>query len=337
MSDGASLTIALGGLDEAQVLSGAHDQHLRRVRERFGVDIILRDLKVVVSGGETGRAQAAAQALERLLEVVRRSGELPPEAVEAALGPAPTAAPAGAAGPAGAPGERPTTIEGVRLRTAGQLRYVSAIAEHDVVFSIGPAGTGKTFLAVLMAVQALKRGEAQRLVLCRPAVEAGESLGFLPGDFQAKVNPYMRPLYDALYSVLGFETVKKYMEREVVEVAPLAYMRGRTLNDAFVILDEAQNTTRSQMKMFLTRMGERSKIVVTGDVTQVDLPRGVTSGLIHAQAILRRVDGIAFVELNHKDIVRHRLVWKILEAYEGSPTDREASEAGGSRKGKRRR
>lgn len=219
-------------------------------------------------------------------------------------------------------------IEGVRLRSDGQRRYVEDMRTYDVVFAIGPAGTGKTFLAVLMAIQALKRGEVQRLVLCRPAVEAGESLGFLPGDFQAKVNPYMRPLYDSLYALLDFDTVKRYLEREVIEVAPLAYMRGRTLSSSFVILDEAQNTTRSQMKMFLTRLGEGSKIVVTGDVTQVDLPQGVTSGLVHARSILKGTKGIAFAELTGKDIVRHNLVWRIIQAYEGP-------EAGRTRRGKR--
>ncbi len=326
-----SAAIELADLEEARILSGTHDQNLRRIRDRFGVDIVIRDLKVLVSGGEDGAAAAAGQVLERLLEVVRQSGQLPTDELESLL--APQRAEHGPAAPEG--GGRTASVEGFRLRTDGQRRYVAAMESHDVVFSIGPAGTGKTFLAVLMAVQALKRGTAQRLILCRPAVEAGESLGFLPGDFQAKVNPYMRPLYDALYSVLGFETVKKYMEREVVEVAPLAYMRGRTLSDAFIILDEAQNTTRAQMKMFLTRMGERSKIVVTGDVTQVDLPRGVTSGLIHAQSILRRVAGIAFVELSTRDIVRHQLVWRIVEAYEDSPPLHEAGPA--VKKTKRRR
>jgi phosphate starvation-inducible protein PhoH and related proteins len=215
------------------------------------------------------------------------------------------------------PADEPKQIEGIRLKTPGQRRYVKAMRDHDLVFSVGPAGTGKTFLAVAMAVRALKAGEVQKIVLCRPAVEAGEKLGFLPGDASAKVNPYMRPLYDALNGILDFDTVKKYVEREVIEVAPLAYMRGRTLNNSFIILDEAQNTTKAQMKMFLTRMGEGSKIVVTGDVTQIDLPRGTTSGLQHAQSILNNVAGIGMITLGNADIVRHPLVWKIVERYEG--------------------
>jgi len=326
--------LELRDLDEARAVSGPHDRFLRALRGRFGVEIVFRGLEVWIDGADQRDVDGARGALRQLLEVVRSSGALTLDDVAQVVGEAAVAeAPAGAPPPA----EAAPAVEGFRLRTAGQRRYVAAMREHDVVFSIGPAGTGKTFLAVLMAVEALKRGDAQRVVLCRPAVEAGESLGFLPGDFQAKVNPYMRPLYDALYSVLGFETVKRYMEREVIEVAPLAYMRGRTLNEAFIILDEAQNTTRAQMKMFLTRMGERSRIVVTGDVTQVDLPQGVTSGLIHAQAILRGVPGIEFIQLTVQDIVRHSLVWKIIEAYEAAPPARGAPDARARRPGRKRK
>nr|WP_188647353.1 PhoH family protein [Marinithermofilum abyssi] len=210
-----------------------------------------------------------------------------------------------------------TTHKGkaIRVKTLGQRHYVTAIQKSDIVFGIGPAGTGKTFLAVVLAVTALKANRVKRIVLTRPAVEAGENLGFLPGDLQEKVDPYLRPLYDSLYTMLGVEQVQKMMERGMIEVAPLAYMRGRTLEDAFVILDEAQNTTNEQMKMFLTRLGFGSKMVVTGDVTQVDLPKGKQSGLKEAERILRDVEDIQFVYLSQADVVRHTLVQKIIEAY----------------------
>ncbi len=330
----AEAAIELRNNDEALILFGPNDRTLRAVRERFGVDVVLRGLRVVVRGD---KADSAGAALGELLLLVRRDGALHPSAVDSLVGGSTTKAGNGGvsgrlavptlnttvstaaalADEAGMSGDEPRAIEGVRLKTNGQRRYVQAIKDNGLVIAVGPAGTGKTFLAVLMAVQALKAGEVTRIVLCRPAVEAGEKLGFLPGDYQAKVNPYMRPLYDALHALLDFDTVKRYIEREVVEVAPLAYMRGRTLSSSFIILDEAQNTTRAQMKMFLTRMGEGSKIVVTGDATQLDLPRGTTSGLIHAQAILRDVEGIAIVTLGSKDIVRNPLVARIVARYEG--------------------
>jgi len=204
----------------------------------------------------------------------------------------------------------------IKPKTLGQHRYVEAIRKHDLVFGIGPAGTGKTYLAVVMAVKALKEKQVARIVLARPAVEAGEKLGFLPGDLIEKVNPYLRPLYDGLFDVLGVEAAQKYMEKNIIEIAPLAYMRGRTLSDSFIILDEAQNTTPEQMKMFLTRIGFGSKAVVTGDITQVDLPKGNLSGLIQVREILKGVEGIAFEYLTEKDVVRHPLVQKIILAYE---------------------
>jgi phosphate starvation-inducible PhoH-like protein len=204
----------------------------------------------------------------------------------------------------------------IKPKTIGQRNYINAIKKHDIVFGIGPAGTGKTYLAVVMAVVALKNKEVNRIVLVRPAVEAGEKLGFLPVDLQDKVNPYLRPLYDGLYDVLGMETAQKYMDRSIIEVAPLAYMRGRTLDDSFIILDEAQNTTPEQMKMFLTRIGFGSKAVITGDVTQVDLPKGNYSGLVEVQKILPNVEGISFQYLTEADVVRHPLVQKIILAYE---------------------
>jgi phosphate starvation-inducible PhoH-like protein len=204
----------------------------------------------------------------------------------------------------------------VRAKTVGQKKYAEAIKKNTVVLGIGPAGTGKTYLAVTMAVKALRAHEVSRIILTRPAVEAGERLGFLPGDLQSKIDPYLRPLYDALYDMLGFETCQKLMEKAVIEIAPLAYMRGRTLDDSFIILDEAQNTTQEQMKMFLTRLGNGSKAVVTGDLTQTDLPGGARSGLAQAVRILKGIDDIAIFELTDRDVVRHRLVQKIIAAYD---------------------
>jgi phosphate starvation-inducible PhoH-like protein len=204
----------------------------------------------------------------------------------------------------------------IKAKTLGQKKYVQAILRDDVVFGIGPAGTGKTYLAVVMAVHALKNKEVERIVLVRPAVEAGEKLGFLPGDFIEKINPYLRPLYDGLFDILGVEVTQRYLEKNIIEIAPLAYMRGRTLNNAFIILDEAQNTTPQQMKMFLTRLGFGSKAVITGDITQVDLPREEYSGLIEIQKILGKVEGVSFEYLTKEDIIRHPLVQKIIDAYE---------------------
>jgi phosphate starvation-inducible PhoH-like protein len=211
-----------------------------------------------------------------------------------------------------------TNLKGkpVRVKTLGQRHYVTAIQKNDIVFGIGPAGTGKTYLAVVLATVALKKGLIKRIVLTRPAVEAGENLGFLPGDLQEKVDPYLRPLYDALHDILGVDHVSRYLERGIIEIAPLAYMRGRTLDDSFVILDEAQNTTPEQMKMFLTRLGFGSKMVVTGDITQIDLPKGKKSGLIEAERMLNPVKGLSFIYMQKADVVRHPLVRRIIEAYE---------------------
>ena len=211
----------------------------------------------------------------------------------------------------------------IKCKTVGQKKYVDAIKKSVVSFGIGPAGTGKTYLAVALAVTAYKSKEIEKIILTRPAVEAGEKLGFLPGDLQNKVDPYLRPLYDALQEMFGLETYLKLMERGVIEIAPLAYMRGRTLNNSFIILDEAQNTTKEQMKMFLTRLGENSKAVITGDITQVDLPEGKKSGLKHASQILKNIDGISIINLTHKDVVRHPLVMKIIEAYESKENKNE--------------
>ena len=208
--------------------------------------------------------------------------------------------------------------QGIRIKTLGQKQYIEAMKKRDIVFGIGPAGTGKTFISVVMAVKALKQGEVKRIIVTRPAVEAGENLGFLPGDLQEKIDPYLRPIYDALYTVMGKEQTERLMERGVIEIAPLAYMRGRTLEDAFVILDEAQNTTTAQMKMFLTRLGYHSKMIINGDKTQIDLPRGVKSGLLDAENKLRHVSDISFITFNENDVVRHPLVAKIIDAYKES-------------------
>ncbi|HMO13637.1 MAG TPA: PhoH family protein [Pirellulaceae bacterium] len=295
-------------------LFGARDQHLRRLREQFGVDIIHRNGKVKVSGENEESVSQALEAIHRLTSIIRARGKLTPELYDEAV-----------ASVSQQPSDRkvgPIDViqvgREVRPKTKGQQLYVEAIRKHELVFAVGPAGTGKTYLAVAMAVEALKNQRVKKIVLVRPAVEAGENLGFLPGDLQAKINPYLRPLLDATYEMMGYDQVRMLMERDVIEVAPLAYMRGRTLNDAFIILDEAQNTTVAQMKMFLTRMGMNSRIVVSGDVTQVDLPRGVRSGLSDALERLNKITGVARIDLTRHDIVRHRLVQAIIDAYEAS-------------------
>ncbi len=292
-------------------LFGARDQHLRAIRSVLGVSITHRDGEIHVSGEDRAVAQAT-HAFEELKHLVERQGSLSAEDVDRVLAHVQGGT---SSGPMPAIDVTDATRQ-IRPRTDGQRRYVHAIRKNELVFAVGPAGTGKTYLAVAMAVEALKRRDIRRIVLVRPAVEAGESLGFLPGDLQAKINPYLRPLLDALHEMMDYELVKSHMERDVIEVVPLAYMRGRTLNDAFVILDEAQNTSVSQMKMFLTRMGEGSKLVVSGDVTQIDLPASSRSGLIDAVERLRKIRGVVMVELDKSDIVRHRLVRDIVKAYE---------------------
>lgn len=295
-------------------LFGAKDQHLRRLRDKFGVEITHRSGQIKVIGDSDSVAMVT-EAIELLSDIVRRRGNLSPDLFDTTI--------ARVTGEAAPPRARQSidVLEvgrEIRPRTEGQVKYVNAIRDNEIVFACGPAGTGKTYLAVAMAVEALKHQEIRKIVLVRPAVEAGESLGFLPGDLQAKINPYLRPLLDATNEMIGFDQMQRLMEQDVIEVVPLAYMRGRTLNDAFIILDEAQNTTLAQMKMFLTRMGNDSKIVVSGDPTQTDLPSKQQSGLRDAIRRLKRIDGVAFVTLDQSDIVRHRLVQKIVEAYEQS-------------------
>ena len=302
-------------------LAGPFDGHLRQIELRLGVEIANRGNVFRVSGGED--AVDSAERLLRTLYAEAGDTVFDSHAIHLRL----NAANLDHVDDAGyQPQEVAVRVRRgtIRGRGANQARYLHAIASHDINFGIGPAGTGKTFLAVAMAVDALNESRVQRLILVRPAVEAGEKLGFLPGDLSQKVDPYLRPLYDALYEMLGVEKVARLLEKNVIEIAPLAYMRGRTLNDAFVILDEAQNTTIEQMKMFLTRLGFGSTAVVTGDMTQVDLPKHVKSGLKDATEVLRGVDGVSFTFFHARDVVRHPLVARIVSAYDRRDTqDRE--------------
>ena len=306
-----SRNLTLDSRDEAILLFGNRDQNLKLVRDTLGVRLVARGDTIQIDGAEELVTQAE-RAFQQLRSVLRGHGRLTAEDVRTVL----EVVRAGSD-----PGAKPslTTLDGgkyLRPRTDGQGRYVQAMRENDVVICAGPAGTGKTFLAVGMAVTYLRQGTVKKIVLVRPAVEAGERLGFLPGDLVAKINPYLRPLFDALNDMMETEQVKKYMENDIIEIVPLAYMRGRTLNNAVIILDEGQNATIAQMKMFLTRMGHNSKIIVTGDTTQIDLPRTLKSGLIDAVNRLRDIPRLAIVHLDESDIVRHQLVTQIVKAYE---------------------
>ena len=296
--------------DDLPILLGPQDAHLRRIREATGANIVHRDEALVIDG-EEGPVKLTQDVLGELLAVVQKKGALRDEDVVRCL----DRSHSGVKSENGQ-FEIQTKVKKIAPKTRGQKEYVDTIREKDLVFCVGPAGCGKTYLAVAMAVWALKKEKVRKIVLVRPAVEAGEKIGFLPGDMLAKVNPFLRPLLDAMNDMLDCEQVKRYLETDVVEIAPLAFMRGRTLNDTFIILDEAQNTTVTQMKMFLTRMGEGSKIVVTGDATQSDLPPLTTSGLVDAIMRLDQIEGVGVVELTGEDIVRHRLVREIVAAYE---------------------
>ena len=307
-------TIPVGDANELVLLLGASDQHLRRIRDSVPARISTRDGKIHVSGDEQAVLQAT-EIIEKIKSSVARHGSISPDQVGLII----NQVTGGSSNGHTAPVDVRQAGRIIRPRTKGQAEYVDAIRAHDLVFCNGPAGTGKTYLAVATAVESLKQKQIGKIVLVRPAVEAGESLGFLPGDMQAKINPYLRPLLDALREMMDYEQVKRYMADDVIEVVPLAYMRGRTLNNAFIIMDEAQNTTVPQMKMFLTRMGLQSKVVVSGDTSQVDLPPHTKSGLIDAIGRLRHVDGYASVVLGREDIVRHPLVQEIVLAYEEGP------------------
>ena len=319
------LDISFNPVDNQRLanLCGALDENLRQVETALDVNIARRGERFSISG-KPAKTKLAAKLLERFYERAAQSLSL--EDVQLGLIEAGAEKP-GEAELADAP-VLMTRRADLHGRTPRQIEYLQHIQSHDITFAIGPAGTGKTYLAVACAVDALERDNVKRMVLVRPAVEAGERLGFLPGDMTQKVDPYLRPLYDALYDLMGYDKVAKMFERGAIEIAPLAFMRGRTLNHSFVILDEAQNTTPEQMKMFLTRLGFGSKAVVTGDVTQVDLARGQKSGLVDAQEVLKKVRGIAFTRFGTEDVVRHPLVQRIVNAYE----NREARSARGSAK-----
>lgn len=313
-----SIEITLQHPDDMMSLFGSNERHLKLIEENLDVIIHARTERVQVLGDSEEAVETARLTIEALLVLVNRGMTVNTSDVATAL----SMAQNGSIDKFVALYEEEIIKDSygkpIRVKTLGQKIYVDSVKNHDVVFGIGPAGTGKTFLAVTLAVTALKRGQVKRIILTRPAVEAGESLGFLPGDLKEKVDPYLRPVYDALYQILGKEQTSRLMEREIIEIAPLAYMRGRTLDDAFVILDEAQNTTIMQMKMFLTRLGFNSKMIVNGDVSQIDLPKNVKSGLIDAVEKLRNIKKIDFIHLSAKDVVRHPVVAEIINAYSDS-------------------
>ncbi|HEN0889667.1 TPA: PhoH family protein [Streptococcus agalactiae] len=313
-----SIEITLQHPDDMMSLFGSNERHLKLIEENLDVIIHARTERVQVLDDSEETVETARLTIEALLVLVNRGMTVNTSDVVTAL----SMAQNGSIDKFVALYEEEIIKDSygkpIRVKTLGQKIYVDSVKNHDVVFGIGPAGTGKTFLAVTLAVTALKRGQVKRIILTRPAVEAGESLGFLPGDLKEKVDPYLRPVYDALYQILGKEQTSRLMEREIIEIAPLAYMRGRTLDDAFVILDEAQNTTIMQMKMFLTRLGFNSKMIVNGDVSQIDLPKNVKSGLIDAVEKLRNIKKIDFIHLSAKDVVRHPVVAEIINAYSDS-------------------
>ena len=315
MTQVRKILLSVDSMEAYMSLFGMNDQNVALIEQECGVTVALRGAELVITGDDNN-ADLASSVIEKLLEMIRRNDLVDRTRIRYAIALA-------REGKVDMIDEILRSVvaithrgKQIRCKTLGQQEYVQAIRNHDLTFAIGPAGTGKSYLAMALAVVALKNKEIELIVLTRPAVEAGEKLGFLPGDLTQKVDPYLRPLYDALYDFMGVDSYQKMVERGVVEVAPLAYMRGRTLSDSFIILDEAQNTTSEQMKMFLTRIGFHSKVVVTGDITQTDLPYGKKSGLAEALEILKDIPAIGMVHLSHKDVVRHELVQQIVQAYD---------------------
>lgn len=311
----AEKLIELDSVELAAAVFGSCDENIRLLEKEFSVTAVCRGTQVKLTGEAEG-VTGAANAIDAMLTLLENHTPIEEQTVRYCI----SLARSGEDGRVQELTENfiAITAKGrpVRPKTLGQKEYLKAIQTHPITFGVGPAGTGKTYLAVAMAAKAFKSKDVERIILTRPAVEAGEKLGFLPGDLQNKVDPYLRPLYDGLYDMLGPETFQRLLEKQTIEVAPLAYMRGRTLDNAFIILDEAQNTSPEQMKMFLTRMGSGSKVVVTGDVTQIDLPDKSRSGLVDALAVLKNIDGIAQIRFSEKDVVRHRLVQEIVKAYD---------------------
>lgn len=313
MTENSIEKIVFATPEEESLLLGTHDKNLKFIEDNLEVNLFVRGDVMEITGNESSLAAGVLKALQQL---TTRGLKISATDVVTALKMAKNGTLSSFTNLYAEELIKDAKGKSIRVKTLGQQNYVEAIKKNDVTFGIGPAGTGKTFLAVVMAIAALKRGDVQKIILTRPAVEAGENLGFLPGDLKEKVDPYLRPIYDALYQIFGTEHTNRLMERGVIEIAPLAYMRGRTLDEAFVILDEAQNTTVMQMKMFLTRLGFNSKMIVNGDISQIDLPKGSISGLVHAQKVLAHVKKIAFVEFSATDVVRHPVVADIINAYE---------------------
>jgi phosphate starvation-inducible PhoH-like protein len=314
LTDSVSKHISLCGIDQVE-LFGKNDAHLRMLREKFDVKLVARGDDLTIEGTER-EVEAVSKVLDDLLVSVRKGIAVGEGDLRYVMSMVRENNCEKLSALHENRVEYPDLKKVIRAKTVGQQEYVQAMHAYDIVFSIGPAGTGKTYLAMAHAASSLKRREVDRIILVRPAVEAGESLGFLPGAYEEKVGPYLRPLYDALYEMVPAEKIRKFMEMGVIEVAPLAYMRGRTLNNSFVILDEAQNTTLDQMKMFLTRLGFNSKALITGDITQIDLSHKEDSGLVQIQSILKSIEGIKFIYLTEKDVVRHRLVQEIIKAFD---------------------
>lgn len=309
--------IIINNNEEAMQLFGKVDENLKLIEADFGVRIIWRKEKLIIKGPKAG-VEKSHKLLKDMLDIIRQGGVIKKEDLSYSIQSFKKNSAVDIEAIYLDKIEVPSKRQFITPKTEGQKRYVDAIRNNDIVFGVGPAGTGKTYLAMAMAVNALKKQEVSRIILTRPAVEAGESLGYLPGDLYEKVTPYLRPLYDALYDMMEIDKIQEYITRGIIEVAPLAYMRGRTLNDSFIIMDEAQNSTTDQMKMFLTRLGFDSKTVITGDDTQSDLPYGKESGLDHVQKILKHIKGVKFIYFDGEDVVRHFLVQEIIKAYEGN-------------------